>query len=213
MKKGVYFVSGIDTDAGKSIVTGILAKRLNEQGLKTITQKFIQTDGENCSDILLHRKIMGIPPTAFDKDHTTCPLVFSYPASPHLAAKLDNREIDLSLVEKSYRKLSEHYDIVLVEGAGGLHVPLKGFYTTLDYIQESGLPLIFVTSGKLGSINHTLLSLEVCRYRNIPVALVVYNRFFGTDKVIDEDTFAYIREYLNKFHPDTELSETAAIEF
>ncbi|MEG0499829.1 MAG: dethiobiotin synthase, partial [Rikenellaceae bacterium] len=85
-----------------------------------------------------------------------------------------------------------------------LHVPLKGFYTTIDYIAEKQLPLIFVTSGKLGSINHTLLSLEACRNRGISVEMVLYNTFFDTDEVISADTYIYIENYLKRFHHDTQ---------
>ena len=78
----VYFISGIDTDAGKSIVTGVIARTLAGKGVRVITQKFIQTGCVGISeDILKHREIMGIPPQEVDKDGTTCPYVMTYPAS------------------------------------------------------------------------------------------------------------------------------------
>ena len=73
------------------------------------------------------------------------------------------------IIEKSTALLAEKYDCVLLEGAGGLMVPYCDDATTLDYIQSNKLPLILVTSGKLGSINHTLLSLEACRSHGVPV--------------------------------------------
>ena len=77
----VYFISGIDTDAGKSIVTGVIARTLLQKGVHVITQKFIQTGCVGISeDILKHREIMGIPPQEVDKDGTTCPYVMTYPA-------------------------------------------------------------------------------------------------------------------------------------
>ena len=158
--KKVYFVSGIDTDAGKSVVTGLLARDMNARNERTITQKFIQTGNTGISeDIELHRRIMGIPLQEVDLDGTTCPIIFTYPSSPQLAAEIDHREIDLSLVEKSTAKLLESYDTVLLEGAGGLFVPLTDTYSTIDYITDHHLPLILVTSPRLGSINHTVLSL------------------------------------------------------
>ncbi|WP_297448909.1 dethiobiotin synthase [uncultured Alistipes sp.] len=207
MKK-VYFVTGIDTDAGKSIVTGTLAREWSARGLRVITQKFVQTGCRGLSeDIETHRRIMGCGLQPEDRDGTTCPVVFTYPASPHLAAVLDGREIDLGLVAESTEKLLRKYDIVLLEGAGGLFVPLRGLYNTIDYIADHRLPVILVTSPRLGSINHTLLSLEACRHRGIEVAKVVYNLYPPTGEPITGDTRNYILTYLDAYHPQTEFIE------
>ncbi len=205
MKK-VYFVTGIDTDAGKSIVTGTLAREWSARGLRVITQKFVQTGCRGLSeDIETHRRIMGCGLQPEDRDGTTCPVVFTYPASPHLAAVLDGREIDLGLVAESTEKLLRKYDIVLLEGAGGLFVPLRGLYNTIDYIADHRLPVILVTSPR--SINHTLLSLEACRHRGIEVAKVVYNLYPPTGEPITGDTRNYILTYLDAYHPQTEFIE------
>lgn len=203
LKNGVYFVSGIDTDAGKSYATALLAKRLMDEGRNVMTQKFIQTGGEMI-DINIHRSVMGMELTEDDIKGITSPVLFSYPASPHLAAVIDGREIDFGAIERSTAYLRAKHDILLIEGAGGLHVPLKGLYTTIDYVAEKNFPLIFVTSGKLGSINHTLLSLEACRSRDIKVEMVIYNTFFNADEIISSDTYNYIGEYLKKYHPATQ---------
>ena len=208
MKENVFFVSGIDTDTGKSYATGYLAKLWNGQGIRTITQKLIQTGNDGLSeDIELHRRIMGIPLQREDLDGTTCPITFTYPASPQLAAEIDNREIDLSLVEKSTGKLLESYDTVLLEGAGGLFVPLTDTYSTIDYIADRRLPVILVTSPRLGSINHTVLSLEACRARNIEVAELVYNLYPPTSREITEDTRRYLKQYLNRTYPNAGFTE------
>ena len=207
MKTNIYFVSGIDTDAGKSYVTGYLAKELNAKGIKTITQKFIQTGNVGHSeDIDLHRKIMGIPFTDDDREGLTMPEIFSYPASPHLASKLDNRPINFEKIEQATQTLSERYDRVLLEGAGGLMVPLTNELLTIDYVAEKRYPLLFVTSGKLGSINHTLLSLEAIERRGIVLDTVYYNLYPTVeDKTIQNDTQEYIREYLKLHFPETKF--------
>lgn len=88
--KGVYFVSGIDTDIGKTVATGMLAKQLLQQGKSVITQKPVQTGCQDIAeDIAVHRKIMGIPMQEADEQRLTMPEIFSHPASPHLAARLD----------------------------------------------------------------------------------------------------------------------------
>ena len=119
------FVSGIDTDAGKSYATGYLAKKLAEEGKNVITMKFVQTGNHDYSeDIDVHRHIMGIGMQPVDLDHTTAPVIFSYPCSPQLAARLDNREIDFDLIDRCADRLDNQYDVTLIEGAGGLMVPL-----------------------------------------------------------------------------------------
>ena len=119
----------------------------------------------------------------------------------------DSREIDLSLVEKSTGKLLESYDTVLLEGAGGLFVPLTDTYSTIDYIADRRLPVILVTSPRLGSINHTVLSLEACRARNIEVAELVYNLYPPTSREITEDTRRYLKQYLNRTYPNAGFTE------
>lgn len=205
MKNNIYFVSGIDTNVGKSYATGFLARELTKSGKRTITQKLIQTGNIGYSeDINLHRHIMGIPHTEEDRQGLTMPEIFSYPASPHLASRLDGRPIDFSKIEQATQELSTRYDIVLLEGAGGLMVPLTDDLLTIDYVAQHRYPLIFVTSGKLGSINHTLLSLEAIQKRGITLHTVLYNLYPTTqDKTIQHDTQAYIQTYIEKHSPGT----------
>lgn len=91
--------------------------------------------------------------------------------------------------------------MVLLEGAGGLMVPITRRYLTIDYIADQKLPVILVTSGRLGSINHTLLSIEALVNRNIPLYGIVYNTFPKTDERIDKDTEEYLKTYLNEHFP------------
>lgn len=207
MKENVYFISGIDTDAGKSYATGYLARELNNKGQRVITQKFIQTGNVGYSeDIDLHRRLMGIAHTDDDREGLTMPEIFSYPASPHLAARLDGRAIDFARMERATQELRRRYDIVLLEGAGGLMVPLTEELLTIDYVARQGYPMIFVTSGKLGSINHTLLSLEAIRNRGIELHTVMYNLYPTVeDATIQEDTQQFIRRYLDRHFPQTKF--------
>ena len=136
----------------------------------------------------------------------TMPEIFSYPASPHLASQLDNRPIDFDKIKRATEELSERYDSVLLEGAGGLMVPLTTELLTIDYIVQEKYPLIFVTSGKLGSINHTLLSLEAIQKRGIVLDTVLYNMYPTVeDKTIQNDTMEFIRTWLKKYFPETKF--------
>ena len=96
--------------------------------------------------------------------------------------------------------------VVLLEGAGGLMVPLTDELLTIDYIAQKGYPLLFVTSGKLGSINHTLLSLEAIKNRGIKLDTVLYNLYPTVeDRTIQEDTQLFIQRYLKKDFPETKF--------
>lgn len=208
----VFFVTGIDTDAGKSMATGVIARTLLHKGVKVITQKFVQTGCTGISeDILKHREIMGIAPLPVDEDGTTCPYVLTYPASPHLAAEIDKVDIDVTRIHMATEKLDSLYDIVLLEGAGGLYVPVKRDFLTIDYIAEYGHALILVSSSRLGSINHTLMSLELCRLRGIEVKYVVYNDFPGDSELIRNDSITVIRDYLDSHIPNCRLLELPVI--
>lgn len=196
----ILFISGIDTNVGKTYATAALANTLLERGNKVITQKMIQTGClETSEDIEKHRELMGIPLLEIDKTGITCPVILSYPASPHLAAKIDQMEINLEKIDEATRQLSLRYDTVLLEGAGGLMVPIRtepgsplGGYLTIDYIAERNYPVVLVTSGKLGSLNHTLLSLDACRKRGIQTVLMIYNLYPNDNETITQNSLAYL---------------------
>ncbi len=202
MITSTIFISGIDTDAGKSFVTGWLARQFMDQGMSVITEKPVQTGNREYSDdIKVHRSIMGIDMQPVDIDHTTAPIIYTYPASPHLAAKIDGSEVDLFKIDDATKRLEELYDVVLIEGAGGLMVPLTDDFLTIDYPLTRKLPVALVTNGKLGSINHTLLSLEALRTRGIRLHSLLYNTHFDTDTIIANETQAYLQRYLERYWP------------
>ncbi len=207
-----YFITGIGTDVGKSWATGWLAKRWIEEGKSVITQKFIQTGNEGRSeDIEVHRQIMGIGMTDEDREMITAPEIFSYPCSPDLAAKIDKRDIDFGKIERATEILESRYDVVLIEGAGGVMVPLKGEYLTIDYIRDHRLPTIVVTNGQLGSINHTLLTLYAIKQYGIELSEVVFNHHFDKDPTICADTIAYLKKYLENHFPTAHFTEMQSI--
>lgn len=202
----VIFISGIDTDAGKTYMTGMYARMLMEQGKSVITQKFIQTGNVDFSeDIEMHRKIMGSGLLPEDREGLTAPIIFSYPASAQLAARIDGKDIDLNVIENATKELASRYDVVLIEGAGGLMVPLADDYFAIDYVRQHNLPLMLVTNSVLGSINHTVLSLEAIKSRGINLKGVIYNTYFDNDKIIAEDTLGFIQRYVNRSFPKSEF--------
>lgn len=196
----VIFITGIDTDSGKTMATGLMARYLHKNNKSIITQKLAQTGCENISeDIITHRKIMGIDLTEEDKKGLTCPYLFKYPASPHLSAKLENKKINTDIITNATESLLKNYNIILLEGAGGLYVPLNDELTILDYIEIHNYPIIIVSSSKLGSINHTLLSLDAIKNRDLDVRGIIYNHFPKQDAVLMKDTREVFEKYLSQY--------------
>ena len=190
----VYFISGIDTDAGKSYATGWLARRYMERGLKVVTMKFIQTGCVDFSeDIAVHRSIMGTGDLDDDTQHLTAP-------------------IDLGIIDEALRRLAERYDVVLIEGAGGLMVPITDDFFAIDYPRTRGLEVILVTNSRLGSINHTVLSLEAIRSRGMRLHSVLYNKFFDSDRLISADTRGFVGRYVERYFPGVEVIDVPVIE-
>ena len=211
-------IAGIDTDIGKSVVTGLLASFLHSRGKAVTTLKLVQTGCEGVAeDILLHRKLMGIEPTPLDRRGITCPYVFPKPASPALAAKLVQQRIEPLVLDQAAAQLQEEHEWLLVEGAGGLMVPLNEDLLLIDYLAEKQYPMILVTSPKLGSINHTRLSLEALKNRDIQVLGLVYNLYRATGGEIVQDSLAECRKALKDygFPPHVvlmpDLSESKAV--
>lgn len=198
----VLFVTGIGTDVGKSFVTGWMAREIIASGETCITQKMIQTGNDGFSeDIIRHRQIMGTGFFPVDKDMTTAPVIFTYPASPHLAAKIDGKKLDLSKISSATYKLKGLYEHVLIEGAGGLMVPLEKDYLTADYIRDYNIPVIVGVTGQLGSINHALLTFNAVKTYGLNLFAVVYNPHFDKDDTICTDTREYLRVWLKKHFP------------
>ena len=194
-----YFVSGIDTGIGKTMVTGLMARNLAKRGRDVITVKMVQTgcDGHS-EDLALHRRIAGGVCFEEDSRRLTAPQIFKFPSSPLLAASLEGRAVDADAIACAVRQCAARHDIVLVESAGGLDVPLTGSLLSADLAAGEHWPLILVTCGRLGSINHTLLSLEAAKMRRMKVAGVVHNWCDGADPAIDRDAARTTLRYLAK---------------
>lgn len=196
----VIAVTGIDTNIGKTVVTGLLGRYLLGQGKRVISQKLVQTGCAGLAeDIIVHRNLMGQELQPEDYQGLTCPYVFAKACSPHLAASLAGQEIDLAVIRQATRTLTVHYEQVLLEGAGGLQVPLTAELTFLDYLEQEAYPLIVVSTPRLGSINHTLSALELARSRGLTVLGIIYNRYQESDSVIAEDSAQVFSSYLKRY--------------
>lgn len=193
----IYFVSGIDTGIGKTVATGAMACFLQNRGGRVITAKMVQTGNDGFSeDLLKHREMSGNGLFPEDREGLTAPQIFRYPASPHLAAKLEQCTMDLDAIRHAAKLLSERYEVVLVEGAGGLAVPLNEDLLTVDFVAEQKWPMILVSSGRLGSLNHTIQAIEMAANRNLQIVGTVYNCCSDNDEIIRQDSRRMIEKYL-----------------
>ena len=194
----ILFISGIDTNIGKSVACGALANSLIQQGLTTCTQKWIETGCENESqDLLTHQSMVESQINQHDIS-LHAPYCFKFPASPHLAASLEKQKIEASYLLQQTQQLSEKCDHLLIEGAGGLCVPIDANILLIDLLAQMQLPVLLVTSGRLGSINQTLLSLALCEQRKVEVRAIIYNQYPTEDATIVADTREWLQNYLRQ---------------
>ncbi|MDO4574650.1 MAG: dethiobiotin synthase [Planctomycetia bacterium] len=195
-----FFITGIDTDIGKTMATGALAHYGVEAGRNLITVKLVQTGCTGAAeDLLRHRELMGGASFPEDASGETAPQIFAFPASPHLAARLENRTVNLDRIRSAIARLEKKYDLVLVEGAGGLAVPLVEDLLTIDFVREQRWPVILVTSGRLGSLNTTILAIEAISTRRMRIAGTIYNEYPPADPVISADSLRMMKKYLRKY--------------
>jgi dethiobiotin synthetase len=194
-------VCGIDTGIGKTLVSGLLARHLLDRGGSVITMKPVQTGcaAGRAEDILLHRKLMGIDWQPADEQGLTCPYCFPLAASPHLAAEQAGAAIDPAQLDQAADSLAAQFDQLIVEGAGGLLAPLTRSLLFLDYCKQRDWPLLLVTSPRLGSINHTLLSLEAIKQRGMNLLGLVYNLHGSHPPEIVRDSFRVFQDALGSY--------------
>jgi dethiobiotin synthetase len=159
MKSKIYFITGIGTDIGKTVISAILVEKLNAEYWKPI-----QAGNLNNSDSI------------FIKNQTNCKTIHSerfqltQPMSPHAAAKIDNIKIQLSDFE-----IPLTTNPLIIEGAGGLMVPINENELVLDLIKYLDIKVIIISKNYLGSINHSLLTIEVLQKNNIKIKGLIFN--------------------------------------
>lgn len=164
------FVTGTDTGVGKTFVAAGLAAALRRRGVDVGVMKPVATGRSDDAKSLL--KASG----ARDPLDLVNPVHLKAPLSPHLAAKLEKTRVDVRRIDRAFQELQARHEVVIVEGAGGLLVPIRDGFTMADLAKRLGLPLLIVARDTLGTINHTTLTVEAARSRSLKVLGVVVNR-------------------------------------
>lgn len=192
------FITGTDTDIGKTFVTAGIVKYLVARGVNAVPAKPVQTGCVNGipEDLEFSLKTIELilPDAVLRK---LCPLRFTPACSPHLAAELAGFSIDLQEMVTGLKNLQSDFECVVAEGAGGIMVPLGNHKTMLDLMIELDWPVVLVSSNKLGTINHTLLSINALRLAKLNVAGVVVNNSSQPSRLISKSNTDAIRKYGN----------------
>lgn len=191
---GGLFVTGTDTGVGKTRVACALLRAWAERGLDVGAMKPVETGVGPAGplDALALRAASG----ADDPLDDVCPQQFALPAAPAVAAARENRPLDRDAIRAAFARQRRRHRWLVVEGAGGLLVPLAGDATMADLAAELGLPLLVVARAALGTINHTLLTLEAAGRRGLAVAGVVVSHANGPLSPADAENLGALRRRL-----------------
>jgi len=181
MKPKGIFVTATDTDAGKTITGFVLGVLLQEKGIDIGILKPVQCAGNDAQFLKKNLKIK-------DSLSEINPYFAKEPISPHLAFAGQKTSINIARIKKQFQALSEAHDFVIVEGAGGLMVPVKGKYLMADLAKDLNLDIIIVSKLSLGTINHTLLTIEQARSCGLGVKGVIFNQIKKDKRGIPERT-------------------------
>ena len=184
-----YFVTGTDTEVGKTLVSGALILKLRELGRNAFGFKPVVAgtyQGQNGEyineDIETLRVASNLPQT-----QTICPFVLDTPAAPHIVAKANGIELNVNKLLGSFTGIQNENDFVVVEGAGGFIVPLNDHESLADFAQKIDLPIIVVVGMKLGCLNHTLLTIEAIKTRKMKIAGWVANTLAQEMSLLNEN--------------------------
>jgi dethiobiotin synthetase len=187
MNNRAFFVTGTDTGVGKTVVTALLASCMARRGvnvgvLKPVATGCEERDGALRSpDALFFKEIL-------DPIELINPVCFREPLAPSVAAKIEGKEVDLTVLDEAHESLLKRHDAILIEGIGGLLVPLKGKFSVADLALRWGVPILIVARPGLGTINHTALTISCARSKGLRIAGFVMNAIHPLQGDLAEET-------------------------
>ncbi|MDH5569925.1 MAG: dethiobiotin synthase [Nitrosopumilus sp.] len=173
-----FFITGTDTDVGKTYVTAGLAVTLRKMGINVGVMKpfaagTAQRNGFKSEDV----EILSNAAKVDDPESLVNPQFFPIPASPYTAYKKLKIKPKVSTVLTNFKKLSKLHDLILVEGMGGLMTPILKNYSIASLIKDMNIPTVIVTSSRIGTVNHTLMTCIMCKKYKIPIKGIIINNF------------------------------------
>jgi len=185
-----FFITGTDTGVGKTIIAGALIKVLCHLGMKTGAMKPVETGCVREGEVLLPSDGMFLKQMAQMQEAVTqvSPCCFESPLAPLAASELEKKTVSIAAIKKAFYNLYTNYDAVIVEGIGGLMVPLNADYFVVDLAKEIGLPLVVVAKPGLGSINHVMLTVNYALKEGLQVAGIILNYSLPPENSLAEET-------------------------
>ncbi len=187
---GSFFITGTDTEVGKTLVSGALILKLREAGLKSVGFKpvvagtYIDASGQKLNEDLETLRIAsGLNP----HEKSLCPFVLDEAAAPHLVAQKNSIYLDATIILDEFKVLTAAFDSVVVEGAGGFLVLLNEQEDLGDVTQAMDLPVILVVGMRLGCINHALLTCEAIQSRQLTIAGWIANTLSNPMPLLEEN--------------------------
>ena len=187
MEKGV-FVTGSDTGVGKTVIAGAIAAAMKAHGLDVGVMKPVASGAKEIKgklvseDAVYLKKIID----STDDDDLVNPIRLKQPIAPTIAASKAGVPIDIDKIWKAYEELTNKHDFVVVEGIGGLMVPIDETMLVADMVRKMDLALVIVSRDYLGTINHTLLTVEYARSKNLRIKGIVINMLKNGDDFVRE---------------------------
>jgi len=192
-----YFITGTDTGVGKTLIAGALAAGLRRHGKRVGVMKPCETGCAVQNGRLVPSDALFLTSMAGSEEplEVVCPYRLATPVAPLVAAEREAVHIDIDRIVRLFHEIQHQYDIVLVEGAGGLLVPLTTTVMNLDLALLLGLPLVVVARLSLGTINHTLLTEHAARSRGAVIAGIVINQLMPDWSVAEQTNPEVLRRF------------------
>lgn len=187
------FITGTGTDVGKTFVTALLVKKLQENGMKAAYYKAAMSGNERTKegalipgDALYVKTVSGIAQPL----EQMCPYIYETAVSPHLASRIEGNPVVLNEVVKGFEEVCHQYDYVTMEGSGGILCPICFDEQELwleDVIKRLGLSSLIVADAGLGTINSVVLTVEYMRAKALPVKGIIFNHFHPGDRMEEDN--------------------------
>ncbi len=193
MKK--YFITGIDTDIGKTFISLKICKNLKKKNINTGYFKPLQSGAYEKDGILKAPDVEEI------KKQLSIPAEYSYllkgEVSPYLASKINNIEINIEKIKKDIDNFSKNIDTIIIEGAGGLYCPMSDNKTFADLIKYLDVPSIIVATPKLGRLNHILMTLECAKLKGIEIKGIIINKMPNNPNLSEKHFIEELKDFTN----------------
>ena len=173
-----YFITGTDTDVGKTIITAGLSRAFSDRGIDVgIMKPFAAAESQSSNFQSEDTEILAKASRVKDSEELLNPSFFPIPASPYTASQNLNVSVNLNDVLEKFHTLNKLHELMLVEGMGGIMTPILKNYFVANLIQDMKLESIIVIRSKIGTVNHTLMTCKICEFFKLPIKGIIINNF------------------------------------